>query len=99
MCQDLTDDEVDDHPPHLPQELGDGHQFILGVSAFLTTGCLLKASSAGPVAAHTKSGPRMPASQKSWSCFVMFVRMSLKNGVVPTGTGRWAFLADKPDRG
>ena len=34
-------------------------------SAFLTTGCRLNASSTGPVAAHTKSGPRMPASQKS----------------------------------
>ena len=31
-----------------------------GELAFLTTGYLLNASSAGPVAAHTKSGPRMP---------------------------------------
>src|SRR5260370_23530195 len=35
-----------------------------GSLAFLTIGCLLYASSAGPVAAHTKSGPRIPASQK-----------------------------------
>ena len=34
-----------------------------GSFAFLTTGCWLYASSAGPVAAQTKSGPRMPASQ------------------------------------
>ena len=34
-----------------------------GSFAFLTTGCLLYASIAGPVAAQTKSGPRIPASQ------------------------------------
>src|SRR5205807_10517209 len=43
-----------------------------GSSAFLTTGCLLYASKAGPVADHTKSGPRIPASQKSRSFCVIF---------------------------
>ena len=47
-----------------------------GAFAFLTAGYLLNASSAGPVAAHTKSGPRMPASQKSRSFPEMFSRIS-----------------------
>src|SRR5207244_2552628 len=43
---------------------------------FLTTGWRLYASRAGPVAAHTKSGPRIPASQYSRRQTLMLVRMS-----------------------
>ena len=50
-------------------------------SAFFTTGYFANASSAGPVAAHTKSGPRMPATQKSRSCCVMFARISASTAV------------------
>ena len=41
----------------------------------LTDGYLLNDSNAGPVAAQTKSGPLMPASQKSRRRSVMFVRI------------------------
>ena len=58
-----------------------------GASVRFTTGCLLKASSAGPVAAHTKSGPRMFASQKSRSLVVMLACISRSNGVF-LSTGR-----------
>ena len=63
-----------------------------GSFAFLTTGCLLKASSAGPVAAHTKSGPRIPASQKSRSCCVIFSRISLSTVLSQPGRAAERFL-------
>ena len=60
--------------------------------AFLTTGCLLNASSAGPVAAQTKSGPLIPASQKSRSCWVMFSRISLRTAASQPGRAGPRFL-------
>src|SRR3972149_98258 len=56
-----------------------------GSLAFLTTGCLLYASSAGPVAAHTKSGPRMPASQKSRRRSAIFSRISSRTRLSQPG--------------
>jgi CRISP-associated protein Cas1 len=45
------------------------------VASRSTIGCLLYASSAGPVAAHRKSGPLIPASQKRCICSVMLARI------------------------
>ena len=64
----------------------------LGALAFFTTGYLLNASRAGPVAAHTKSGPRMPASQKSRSLPVMFARMSSRTLLSHPGRAAARFL-------
>ena len=61
-------------------------------SALRTTGWRLNASSAGPVVAHTKSGPRMPASQKSRSRSVTFSRISTSTVPSQPGTdqiGEW----------
>src|SRR5271157_568078 len=64
-----------------------------GTSAFLTSGCLLNASKAGPVAAHTKSGPRMPSRQKVAKWVVMFSRISFRTFVShPTGASAGRFL-------
>jgi len=56
-----------------------------GWLAFFTTGCLLYASRAGPVAAQTKSGPRIPASQKSRNLRPMLSRIPSSTRVSQPG--------------
>ena len=60
--QDPPDDEIDDQAPDGPEELGDLHELARFVG-LLDDRMLAVRLHRRPVAAQTKSGPRMPASQ------------------------------------